>query len=76
MEVSFVVYDFFHDSFNGKPVGMHVGDGHKDGDHQSAVVEVLVFFHFFNHHDSSVCRCDHSSFRVSSKLSNGTTEEV
>lgn len=76
VEVSFVVHHFFHDAFDGEPVGVDVGDGHKDGNHQSAVVEIFILFDLFNHHNLSVGSSDDGSFCFSAKLSNGTTEEV
>ena len=76
VEIAVVVLHFLDNAFNGIPVGMHVGDGHEDGNHDAAVVEILVFVHFLNHYDFSVGRSHCYIFGFSVEDTDGTSEEI
>lgn len=58
-----MVYVFYHSVYR-IPVGMYIGDVHENGNHQSAVMEIFVFVHLLNYHDTSVGR-SHYGFSVS-----------
>ena len=66
----------FHRTFHGKPVGVYVGHRHKDRHHQTAIVEVFIFFHFFNHHNATIGRSHHHIVGVAWEDAHGTTEEI
>lgn len=66
----------FHASVNGIPVGMHVERTHEDTDHQSLVVEIPVFVHLLDDHDTAVGRSHDDILRVTSEVADGATVEV
>ena len=43
-------------TINRKPVGVYIEETHKNRYHHPFVVEVCVFFYFFNNHDLTVGR--------------------
>ena len=55
---------------------MDVGNRHENGNHQAAVVEILVFFHLFNHHHLAISGCHHYPFHVAGELAERAAEEI
>ena len=75
-EIAIVVGHHFDKAFYREPVGMYVGHRHEDGDHQTAVVEVFVLLHLFNHHYASVGSGYYGVLRLALEHANGAAEEV
>ena len=76
MEIAIEMLYELHFSVNGKPVGVNIHKTHENGNHKTAVVEILVFFDFFHHNNLSVCRSDHNTFGLFLKLTDRTSVEV
>ena len=74
--VAVLMNDELHLSIDGEPVGMHVPGTHKDGDHQSLVVEILMFIHFLDDHDAAVGRSHHHFRGVAVEVADRTAVEV
>ena len=75
--VAVLVLDEFHLAVDGEPVGMHIPQTHKDTDHESLVMEILVLFDFLNHHDATVGRSyDDVLGVVGAKVADGAAIEV
>lgn len=55
---------------------MYVDEAHKDRDHDTAVVKVFRFFHFFNHYYFAVGRGYDYLFGVAAKQADRAAEEV
>lgn len=55
---------------------MYVDEAHKDRDHDTAVVKVFRFFHFFNHYYFAVGRGYDYLFGVAAKQTDRAAEEV
>ena len=55
---------------------MYVSDGHKHRHHETAVVEIFVFFYFFNHDNTPVSRSNHHVVGVAREDAHGATEEI
>ena len=75
-EVTIVMTHHFHDAFDGEPVGVHVGYRHKDAHHFTAVVEVFIFFHFFDDNDLTIGRSHDHILSFAGKDSHRTSEEI
>ena len=71
-----VMTHHFHDAFDGEPVGVHVGYRHKDAHHLTAVVEVFIFFHFFDDNDFTIGRSHDHILCFAGKDSHRTSEEI
>ena len=75
-----VAIKMFHElnsSVYWKPIGMHIPKAHKDRNHNTAFMEILVFFHFFYHNDMSVGWSNNNLFGIfSTKIANRTAIEV
>ena len=76
VEIAVVVLGHLDIAVHGKPVGMYVGDAHKDGHHESAVVEIFVFLHFLHNDHLAVSSGHDRIFRVAIEESDGAAEEV
>ena len=70
-----MVYMLYHSVYR-IPVGMYIGDVHENGNHQSAVMEIFVFIHLLNYHDTSVGRSHYGFFRISFEQSNRAAEKI
>ena len=75
-ELAVLMADMGHDSVDGVPVGMDIGDAHEDGNHEAAVVEIFVFIDFFDDYDCAVSGCDDYAVGVAAKDADGASEEV
>lgn len=58
------------------PVGVYINQTHEYRYHDTAVVEVFVFLHFFHHYDFTVGRSYHDFLRFLSEQTDGAAEEV
>ena len=76
MKVAVVVAHLLDVALHRKPVGMNVGDRHENGDHQPAVMKILVFLHFLHHHYLAVSRRHHNVVRIAVKQADGAAEKV
>ena len=76
VEIAVVVLGHLDVAVHGKPVGMYVGDAHKDGHHQSAVVEIFVFLYFLHNDHLAVSSGHDRIFRIAVEESDGAAEEV
>ena len=76
MEIAVVVLGHLDVAVHGEPVGMYVGDAHKDGHHQSAVVEIFVFLYFLHNDHLAVSSGHDRIFRIAVEESDGAAEEV
>jgi hypothetical protein len=61
---------------DGKPVGMHIKRAHEDGNHQSAVMEILSLFYLLNDHHTAVGGSHDYLLRVFIEITNGTTVKI
>ena len=74
--VAVMMLDEFHAAVDGKPVGVYVPRTHEDADHQSFVVEISVFLHFFNHYNLAVGRSHHRTLGIAVEVANRAAVEV
>jgi hypothetical protein len=71
------VANLLDNTIYGVPVGMHVEWAHEDGDHQSAVVEVVRLLHLLDNHNLTIGRSYNDTVCFFAReASRRTTEEI
>jgi hypothetical protein len=76
VEITVLVMYEFHAPVHGIPVGVHVERAHEDTDHQSLIVEILIFLHFLDDHDAAVGRSHDDILCIPSIVADRTAVEV
>ena len=70
-----VIY-LFYGAIYRIPVCMNIKEAHEDGYHNSLVMEIRVFFDFFDDNNPTICWSNYNIFCVTFKSANWTTEEI
>ena len=63
-ELTVLVRHRLHGSVYRVPVGMHIDQTHKYGNHDTAVMEIFGLFNFFHYHNLPVSGSDHNLFSL------------
>src|SRR3712207_8468706 len=60
-----------------EPVGVHVEEAHKDRNHDTLLVKILIFHHLFYHYNLSIGRGYHHIVGIlAAEIAYGATEKV